>query len=226
MPYILLIETSTKACSVALARGEKVLANELVLPDEYVHAEKLNLLIIKLLKTAGLDIRALNAVAFSCGPGSYTGLRIGLSTAKALCYVLNIPLIYVDTLKTMALKAKKKLTGMEKDSLLCPMIDARRMEVYTALFDFELRVIKDTAAVIIDDVFLSNYQSHRIYFFGDGAAKCRDILENHQVKYLPDIWPDASFMASDAYANFLHGHKQNIAYCEPLYLKGFNGMSK
>lgn len=222
MPYILHIETSTKACSVAVTNNTEILANDLLLPDSFVHAEKLNLLIIKILNIAGLNFKMLNAVAFSSGPGSYTGLRIGLSTAKALCYTLNIPLLYVDTLKIMALKAKSMVINNVDEYFLCPMIDARRMEVYTCIYNNRLELLEHTSAKIVDDDFLKGYAQNTIYFFGNGAPKCRQVLENDKVIYIDGIHPDASFMANDAYYKFLNDEKEDIAYCEPFYLKGFN----
>src|ERR1700679_1775691 len=166
---ILQIETATSSCSVALANQGKVLAVK-QLDGRNVHAEMITLFIEEVVAAAGIKYEDLDAVAVSSGPGSYTGLRIGVSTAKGLCFALEKPLIAVETLTAMAHGALKRgETALNDDLLLCPMIDARRMEVYTALFDKELVQLKPTAAEIIDEHSFSDLlNNHRLLFFGDG----------------------------------------------------------
>ena len=172
MSLILGIETSTKICSVAISNGDKLLAIKEE-GGEYSHSEKLTVFIQDVLKESGKKIADIDVIAVSKGPGSYTGLRIGVSVAKGLCYSLNKPLVSVDTLQAMALGAS--ING-EYD-LYCPMIDARRMEVYTALYDINNKVVQPVSAKIIDESsFDENLKDNQIVFFGDGAHKCEEAL--------------------------------------------------
>ncbi|MCB0402823.1 MAG: tRNA (adenosine(37)-N6)-threonylcarbamoyltransferase complex dimerization subunit type 1 TsaB [Flavobacteriales bacterium] len=219
MALILGIETATKICSVALSDGEQLLA----LKEEggaYSHAEKLNGFIQDVLKDAGLTLNQLDAVAVSKGPGSYTGLRIGVSAAKGLCYALNKPLLAVDTLQAMALR----MQGEDPDAdLYCPMLDARRMEVYTALYDSDhVASTPITAKIINGDSFSDILATNRVVFFGDGAEKCRELLEvNPNAKFSKEGLPSAAFVNRLAYQKFLNGHTEDVAYFEPYYLKDF-----
>lgn len=215
---ILGIETATKICSVAISKGNQLLA--LVEEGgEYSHAEKLNGFIQECLSKANLSLNQIDAIAVSKGPGSYTGLRIGVSTAKGLCYSLNKPLISVDTLQAMALKQQQKI----KVDLYCPMIDARRMEVYTALYDLNNQLIQEVSAKIIDESSFSEYMStKKIAFFGDGADKCNEVLEhNSNAIFSIDGMPSAQFINEIALLKIQENKFEDVAYFEPYYLKDF-----
>lgn len=217
---ILQIETATTVCSVALAnRGELIAVKEV--NERNVHAEVITVFIDELLNNAGVKYSELDAIAVSSGPGSYTGLRIGVSTAKGLCYALDKPLIAVETLEAMASGFAAK--SNYADTLLCPMIDARRMEVYTALFDSVGNTLKPTAAEIIDEhSFSSELKQSKIVFFGDGAAKCRDVLsQNSNTIIVDDFYNSAAHLTQKAYQKYLAGQFEDVAYFEPFYLKDF-----
>lgn len=220
MSLIVQIETATTACSVALANKGEVLAIR-ELNQRNVHAEVITLYIDDVLKQAGFTYADIDAVAVSCGPGSYTGLRIGISTAKGLCFALDKPLIAVETLQSMA----SGITGEVDDSevLLCPMIDARRMEVYTALFDARGQRLKATSAEIIDEQsFSETLETHKILFFGDGAEKCRTALShNTNALFRDDFVNSARHLTAGALAKFNAQNFEDVAYFEPFYLKDF-----
>lgn len=216
MSLILGIETATKMCSVALSDENGLLAFKEV-GGEYSHAENLNSFIADICKDAGKELRDIDGIAVSKGPGSYTGLRIGVSAAKGFCFALNIPLISVDTLQAMA-KSQN-----HQNVLYCPMIDARRMEVYTALYDTEGNKIEDISAKIIDEnSFKKEFKNNRIIFFGDGAEKCRTILEsNPNAIFISDVHPSAKFINELAIEKFNKKEFEDVAYFEPFYLKDF-----
>ncbi|PWG80866.1 tRNA (adenosine(37)-N6)-threonylcarbamoyltransferase complex dimerization subunit type 1 TsaB [Pararcticibacter amylolyticus] len=220
MALILQIETSTTSCSAALARdGEILSVKEVNQPN--VHASSLTLFINEVLQSAGVRMEQVEAVAVSMGPGSYTGLRIGVSTAKGICYAMDIPLISVNTLEAMAWKMKG--LGSYPDALFCPMIDARRMEVYTAVYDQELQMISPVEAKIIDESsFAELLKSHRIVFFGDGADKCREVLGlSPNALFADDFFNSSSGLTSLAYRNYQNSRFEDTAYFEPYYLKDF-----
>lgn len=227
MAVILNIETSTKVCSVGLAVDgiiksikESHLANS--------HAELVTLFCEGVVKEVGIGFHDLDAVAVSKGPGSYTGLRIGVSTAKGFCYALDKPLIAINTLEAMAAGMIEN-EKTPKDFLYCPMIDARRMEVYAAFFDAELNEIKATEAVIVDENSFSELLSaNKIIFAGDGAAKCREVLSHQKnAVFKNDFNPSTAFMAKLSEKKFNNQDLENIAYFEPFYLKDFvAGVSK
>jgi tRNA threonylcarbamoyladenosine biosynthesis protein TsaB len=218
---ILQIETATTVCSVALAKDGKVLAYRQV-NERNIHAEIITLFIDELIAEAGIQYAAIDAVAVSSGPGSYTGLRIGISTAKGLCYALDKPLIAVETLAAMAdgIRAEENIDG---NTLLCPMIDARRMEVYTALFDAAGNNIKPTAAEIIDEQsFSEQLKNNKILFFGDGAEKCREVLgKNPNAQFLTNFSNSAKHLTQKAVQKFAERDFEDVAYFEPFYLKDF-----
>lgn len=222
MSYILQIETATTVCSVALSKDGETLADKQI-NERNIHAEVITLFIDDLLKATGISYRQLDSIAVSSGPGSYTGLRIGVSTAKGLCFALDKPLIAIETLESMAngLINDKQLAG--KDVLLCPMIDARRMEVYTAIFDTHGKRIKPTTAEIIDENSFSELLSkHTIIFFGDGAPKCEAVLgTNANAQFVADFSNSAAHLSQKAYAKFLANDIEDVAYFEPFYLKDF-----
>ncbi len=170
---------------------------------------------------AGIDYRELSGVAVSRGPGSYTGLRIGVSAAKGICYGADIPLIALDTLLIMARGLLRNLADND-GLLLCPMIDARRMEVYTALYDTAGTRVKDITAEIIDNDSFKDYLDERkIIFFGDGSGKCRDTLKHPNAVFIEGIYPSACYMAQLSFKAFAEKKFEDTAYFEPFYLKDF-----
>lgn len=215
MSYILNIETATKNCSVSLAQhGETLICKE-ISEQGYSHAEKLHVFIDEIMKESGLAMSDLQAIAVSQGPGSYTGLRIGVSAAKGLCYALSIPLIAIDTLTTLASQVQKT------DGLIVPMIDARRMEVYSAVFHSNKEMIREVQAEILtEDSFLE--QSGPIYFVGDSNEKAKSVLTKSNFIFLDTIvFPSANEMSAMSYNKFLKEDFVDVAYFEPYYLKDF-----
>lgn len=221
MSYILQIETATTSCSVALSQNGKVLAFKEV-NARNIHAEVVTVYIDDLINNAGLIYADIDAVAVSCGPGSYTGLRIGVSTAKGLCFAIDKPLIAVETLAAMACGIKNKTT-VDPEMLVCPMIDARRMEVFTAVFDAAGTIVKSTAAEIIDEnSFADLLENNKILFFGDGAEKCKETLGGYANAYfLADFTNSSVDLTSIATAKFNKADFADLAYFEPFYLKDF-----
>ena len=215
MGYILNIETATKNCSVALAKeGEIVLCKEIA-EEGYSHAERLHVFIEEIIKEAGISLNDLSAIAVSQGPGSYTGLRIGVSAAKGLCFALEIPLIAVDTLQVLALQVNVA------DGLIVPMIDARRMEVYSAIFSPKFDKKREILAEIIDGDSFSD-RSEKLYFVGDCAEKCKSVLIKENHLFLEDIkYPSAKEMSILSYQKFKTNDTVDVAYFEPYYLKDF-----
>ena len=217
---ILQIETATTVCSVALARDGKVVAFKQV-DQRNAHAEVITVFIDELLSASGFNYADIDAIAVSCGPGSYTGLRIGVSTAKGLCFALDKPLIAIETLEAMAFGVINE--GIETDMLLCPMIDARRMEVYTSIFNSKGENIKPTAAEIIDEnSFADLLQDNKVLFFGDGAEKCREVLShNPNAQFLSGFINSATHLTKKAEEKFMAKDFEDVAYFEPYYLKDF-----
>jgi tRNA threonylcarbamoyladenosine biosynthesis protein TsaB len=218
---ILNIETATGVCSVALAVDGKVVA----IKESYTknsHAELITLFCEAVVNEAGIGFHELDAVAVSKGPGSYTGLRIGVSTAKGYCFATDKPLISIGTLEAMA---AGMITNEDhpKDFLYCPMIDARRMEVYAAFFDGELKEIKPTKAVVVDEnSFGELLSASKIIFAGDGAAKCKEVLSHQPNAFFKDGFsPSAAFMAQLSEKKFKQQDFEDVAYFEPFYLKDF-----
>ncbi len=222
MALILNIETSTTLCSVALALDGKVIAVKET-DEGYTHAENLHVFIESVLKAAKVSPTALNAIAVGSGPGSYTGLRIGVSGAKGLAYALKLPLIAVNTLQVMANAAVKESNHESPLQLYCPMLDARRMEVYCAIMDHELKFTKETSAQIISEENLAYFKTDKpICFFGDGMPKCKEVLGKlPNVKFLENIKPSATSLAELAFSKFKKQQFEDVAYFEPFYLKDF-----
>ncbi len=219
MALILSLETSTTVCSAAIARDGKTIADKMSLENKS-HATSLAVFIDQLFTENGLKPSDLDAVAVSEGPGSYTGLRIGVSTAKGICYALGIKLLAIDTLKAMAIMAQQKASVLP--DLFCPMIDARRMEVYTAMYDARLIKTEATHALVVDtDSFADGLRAKRIAFFGDGAGKCRNLIKSVNAMFIDDICPLATNMAALAEEAFNAGKFKDVAYFEPFYLKDF-----
>ena len=219
MAKILQIETATAVCSVALSiNGKTVSIKEET--GQNLHASNLTLFIERVMQDLRFKLSDLDAVAISKGPGSYTGLRIGVSSAKGLCYALDKPLIAIETLKMMA--AGFLFENPDYDGLVCPMIDARRMEVYTAVFDKNLNVLEETSAKIIDEHSFSELLSnHKITFLGDGAAKCADVLNHRNASFNDANYNSAGNMSSLALNAFTEASFEDVAYFEPFYLKDF-----
>jgi tRNA threonylcarbamoyladenosine biosynthesis protein TsaB len=222
MPLILQIETATQTCSVALALDGRVLYS-IQKTEKNIHASHITLLIEDILKQSDKNFKNLDAVAVSMGPGSYTGLRIGVSTAKGLCYALDKPLIAINSLEAMTAGFKQKCFSIDANTLFCPMIDARRMEVYYSIFDNQLNIIEATAAKIIDqESFKDILQNNKIYFFGDGAAKCEDALgSNANARVTGDYLCNADDLTFLALEKFKNNDFVDVAYFEPFYLKDF-----
>lgn len=224
MPIILSIETSTKACSAAVHQDGKLLSvSELY--NEKSSSGMLTTLISHVIKTANLTFQDLDAIAVAKGPGSYTGLRIGVSTAKGLCFTLERPLIAINTLEAMAYQLST--LNFQLPTLLCPMLDARRMEVYCSIFNSDdLEIIEPTQAKIIDETsFADLLSTHKIMFFGDGAEKCRAVLsENPNAIFLEKtIFPSAKNIGFLATKAFEKEQFESVADFEPFYLKEFVG---
>ncbi|KAF2519991.1 tRNA (adenosine(37)-N6)-threonylcarbamoyltransferase complex dimerization subunit type 1 TsaB [Flavobacterium salilacus subsp. salilacus] len=215
MGFILNIETATKNCSVSLAQAGNVVAIKEFAGEGYSHAEKLHVFIEEVLKEAGTTFSALDAVAVSMGPGSYTGLRIGVSAAKGLCYALHIPLLAIDTLEILARRVK--IT----EGFVIPMIDARRMEVYSAVFDANYNKVRDTKAEIITGDSFSEYTGI-CHLAGDGIEKCRELLPEGNFVYHSDVtFPSSAEMAVLSYDKHQKSDTVDVAYFEPFYLKNF-----
>lgn len=215
MAYILNIETSTKNCSVALVNQGEVILSKEIAEIGYSHAEKLHVFFEELLKEAELNFKDINAIGVSQGPGSYTGLRIGVSAAKGLCYALDIPLIAVDTMQILANQVKVE------EGIIIPMIDARRMEVFSAIFDKNHHKIRETKAEILNEDSFSTIKGP-IYIVGDCASKAKTVLTNDKFVFLENyIFPSAKEMATLSYSLFEQNNFVDVAYFEPFYLKDF-----
>jgi tRNA threonylcarbamoyladenosine biosynthesis protein TsaB len=218
MSLILSIETSTPVGSVALHQdGILLTTSEIHIPQ--THASKLAVLIDQVLGNAGVSAKKLDAVAMTSGPGSYTGLRIGTSTAKGLCFALEIPLIAVGSLELMAYQVAKQ-SG--EDTLLCPMIDARRMEVYCILANHSLGIIQPIQPIVIDENSFSDYLlKGKILFFGNGASKCMEVIGNNNAVYLDGINPLATHLGEMAFQKYQQKAFEDLINFEPNYLKEF-----
>lgn len=221
MATILHIETSTAVCSAALSKEGKILAlQESSYPN--VHAEKLAVFINVVMEQAGLPYPALDAIAVGKGPGSYTGLRIGTSTAKGLCYALDKPLLAIPTLKAMALATADIIK--RKDIYYCPMIDARRLEVYTALYNYEGKEVTPVEAKILDKYSFSEYLNEgEIAFAGDGMPKMKQLSspdDTHRI-WVDEVYASAKNMVHLSEEAFLKKEFADVAYYEPFYLKDF-----
>lgn len=215
MTYILNIETATRNCSVALSQNGKTIVCKEIAELGYSHAEKLHVFIEEILKESNISFKDLSAIAVSQGPGSYTGLRIGVSAAKGLCYSLNIPLIAIDTLETLAKKLKIE------NGFIIPMLDARRMECYTAIFDSTHQKVREIKAEIIDENSFQDIQE-TIHFIGDGASKCKLVLTKDNFVFHDEIeFPSANEMSEIAFEKHQKSDTVDVAYFEPFYLKDF-----
>ncbi len=220
MSCILHIETSTQVCSVALSEDGQCIFSKTDFEGPS-HAVTLGIYVDEALSFADSHAIPLDAVAVSCGPGSYTGLRIGVSMAKGICYGRNLPLIGIPTPEVMCVPLLLD-EELSEDALLCPMIDARRMEVYAALYDRALHPVREIEAVIIDESSYEDYLNRGpVYFFGNGAAKCKEKILHPNARFVEDIHPLAKWMFPLAEKAFARGDFKDVAYFEPFYLKEF-----
>jgi len=216
LAIILNIETATTNCSVSLSKlGETFALNE-DFEKQYSHAERLHVYIDTLLKKNNIKRSQLNAIAVSKGPGSYTGLRIGVSAAKGLSFALDIPLISVSTLQALAKQVKIS------NGVIIPMLDARRLEVYSAIFDANYNTLRNIEAQIIDAEAYSDYLNNgKVYFIGNGVEKTKSLITHKNAIYIEDKLPSANEMAMLAYDKYKKNDIEDVAYFEPFYLKDF-----
>ncbi len=220
MAYLIHLETCTRSLSVAVSQDDRLIA-EKITHSGNTHSENITIFIEQAVNEAGISLSNLDAVSVSKGPGSYMGLRIGTSAAKGLCYALDIPLIAVDTLQAMALKMSHE-TQAEK-ALYCPMLDARRMEVYCALYDAYNKCVEVTSAKIIDSTsFDKELQNSLVYFFGEGAPKCKSVLQkSSSALFIDNYVMSAQALIPLAWQRYTEKKFENLAYFEPFYLKDF-----
>lgn len=220
-PLILALETALDVCSVVLARGEEILAFREE-KGSNIHSVKLTVFIEEVFKESKFGRKDLEAVCVSMGPGSYTGLRIGVSAAKAISYALDIPLIAVNTLEALTVAALKKDDDAQ-NACFCPMIDARRMEVYCGIYNHKLEnIIPVHAAIVGEDTFRQVLEKNKTYFFGNGMPKCKEILSQFpNAAFIENIDPSAKFLLSLALQKFNAKHFENTFIFEPYYLKDF-----
>lgn len=217
MSIILNIETATTNCSVAIAKNGKTLVLKEDYSQGFSHAECLHLYIDHVLKEANIEGRSLDAIAVSKGPGSYTGLRIGVSAAKGLCFALDRPLISIPTLEALS----HQVTQAE-EGVIVPMLDARRMEVYSAIFNTSFKQIRETEAQILDETSFSEYLSRgKVYFIGNGVEKTKGLITHENAIYIDDKLPSASTMSLLSYLKLKEDQTEDVAYFEPYYLKDF-----
>ena len=216
LAIILNIETSTKNCSVSLAKNGNILAIKEINNGNYSHAELLHPFILEVLKEAKITNQDIDAIAVSKGPGSYTGLRIGVSAAKGLSFSLNKPLISIDTLTSLAHSISIE------EGYIIPMLDARRMEVYAAVYHNNYELVRDTKADIIEeDSFLEYLSKHKVYFLGDGSSKCKELITHKNAFFIDGKYPSAKEMAFLSFLKYKKSDIEDVAYFEPFYLKDF-----
>lgn len=228
MATILHIETSTNACSVAVSEDGQCIFEQVEHGEHGAGAEKLGTMVDEALSFTDNHAIPFDAVAVSCGPGSYTGLRIGVSMAKGICYGRDLKLLAVPTLELLCVPVllREIIAGSASadspEPLLCPMLDARRMEVYAALYDRALKPVRPVSADIVDANTYKEYLDQRpIYFFGPGAAKCMDTINHPNAHYIDGMEPLAKWMQPLAEKRFLDGQFEDVAYFVPFYLKDF-----
>lgn len=220
MATILNLETSTKNCSVSIAKDNELLCLVEEADEGYAHGEKLHQFIDWCAEGAGINLKDLDAICVSKGPGSYTGLRIGVSSAKGLAYGLDIKMLSINSLEILVQSQINK--GYD---LIIPMIDARRMEVYTALYDGEGNPLSETEAKVIDETSFEELQGKKIVFVGDGAEKCQEALVHLNATFV-QMYPSAKYMGNVAQSKFLSNNFEDVAYFEPFYLKNFIALKK
>ena len=215
---ILHIETATKNCSVAVSRSGTMLALKEQFSEQFSHSEQLHSFIQDVLKEAHMDMTALAAVAVSKGPGSYTGLRIGVAAAKGICFALDLPLIAVNSLQILTEKYQDNY-----QALLFPMFDARRKEVYVMVLNEKKEVVKPTFAEVLTTESFKEFPTNvQWVFMGEGAQKCKEVFDANHIEYRSEIQhPSASEMVSLAWKAFQANKFEDVAYFEPFYLKDF-----
>jgi tRNA threonylcarbamoyladenosine biosynthesis protein TsaB len=235
MPVLLSLETSTSVCSAALHEDGKLLASlESKIPQSA--SSELAVMIDRLFKTTQILPNSINGVIVSAGPGSYTGLRIGVATAKGLCFALNIPLLSVNTLELMTyqvisslspslpriLAGEREAEGEAIEALFCPMLDARRMEVYCLIADQKLNILEQTNAKVIDELSFDLWlKENVIYFFGNGAIKSKSLIIHQNARFIEEVAPSASKLGELGYKKFQLNQFENLSSYEPFYLKDF-----
>ena len=216
MALILNIETATKNCSVSIAENGKVIALEELNSANYSHAEKLHFFIEKVLQKAKINGIQLDAIAVSKGPGSYTGLRIGVSAAKGLCFALDKPLISIETLAALS-----HTISVDKGFII-PMLDARRMEVYSAVFNRHYEAVRGIKAEVINPYSFQEYlEKDSVTFLGDGAEKCKAVLTHKNAQFIDNQFPSSKQIADISYKKYEGNEFEDVAYFEPFYLKDF-----
>jgi tRNA threonylcarbamoyladenosine biosynthesis protein TsaB len=222
MALILNIESATTMCSVALAKDALCIDSQEI-DEGYSHAENLAVFVDEILKRNNLKVTDLNAIAISEGPGSYTGLRIGVSLAKGLCYGGNVKLIAVSTLQQMCMHPDVvKELNFRKDGLLCPMLDARRMEVYTSVYDVGLKVLLEPTNLILDETSYESFLAEEpVIFFGNGSDKFQDVTKSESAYFVKNVTPSAIQMVGLSELKYQASHFEDVAYFEPFYLKEF-----
>jgi tRNA threonylcarbamoyladenosine biosynthesis protein TsaB len=222
MACILHIETSTNVCSVAVSEDGQCIFEQKERGEQGAGAERLGTMIDEAMSFTDNHAIPFDAVAVSCGPGSYTGLRIGVSMAKGICYGRDLKLVAVPTLEVLCVPVLLRNPEMEENAMLCPMLDARRMEVYAALYDRSLKVVRPVSADIVDaDTYKQWLDERPIYFFGNGAQKCADIIKHPNAHFIEGIEPMAKWMQPLAEKRFLNEQFEDVAYFVPFYLKDF-----
>ena len=216
MEYILNIETTTTNCSVSLSLEGETLVLKEDYDNNYSHAERLHVYINSVLKEANINSSQLDAIAVSKGPGSYTGLRIGVSAAKGLCFALDIPLISISTLKSLSHQVKID------EGYIVPMLDARRLEVYSAIFDADYNQVRETQAQVLDETSFSSYlDNNKVTFIGNGVSKTKALISHHNAIFIDDKLPSANELSQLSYYKYKKNDIEYVAYFEPYYLKDF-----
>ncbi|MDE5571387.1 MAG: tRNA (adenosine(37)-N6)-threonylcarbamoyltransferase complex dimerization subunit type 1 TsaB [Prevotella sp.] len=222
MAVILHIETSTTICSVAVSEDGQCIFEQEERGEKGAGAEKLGTMVDNALSFTDNHAIPFDAVSVSCGPGSYTGLRIGVSMAKGICYGRNLKLLAVPTLELLCVPVLLRNPELDENALLCPMLDARRMEVYAALYDRSLKTVREVSADIVDaDTYKQWLDERPIYFFGNGAKKCMEVINHPNAHYIDSIEPLAKWMQPLAEKRFLNDQFEDVAYFVPFYLKNF-----
>lgn len=219
---ILYLETSSKNCSVAISDDDKMLCVTEEISENYKQSESLHVFVEWALEGAGITMKDIEAVSLGKGPGSYTGLRIGASSAKGFCYGLKIPLIAVNSMESMIVP----FLGQNYDYVI-PLIDARRMEVYTAVYDGKNgEQIAETEAKILDETSFEEYRDKKILFIGDGATKAKDLLQLPDAGFNDEVYPSARYLVKKTLEKIAQKNFEDVAYFEPFYLKDFHGVKK
>ncbi|MUU79227.1 tRNA (adenosine(37)-N6)-threonylcarbamoyltransferase complex dimerization subunit type 1 TsaB [Winogradskyella endarachnes] len=221
MALVLNIETATTNCSVSLSKDGETLVLKEDNSLEYSHAETLHLFIDEVFKISNIKPSEIDAIAVSKGPGSYTGLRIGVSSAKGLCFALNKPLISISTLESLAHQVK------HTDGLIIPMLDARRLEVYSAIYNSNLELHRDIKAEILsEDSYADLLETNKVYFIGNGVSKTETLINHHNAVFIEGKLPSANEMSLLAELKYKKSDTEDVAYFEPYYLKDFVALKK